>query len=334
MMDSEKRTRNEYGGFLPLELNCGEEFFAKYESFLLRFNSVKAALSYLLERLACKRMYIPYYYCPTTIRAIKSTGVEVCFYHVDDNLLPRDVLDEENSCVLLVDYFGVRSEQIDAIAKTYKLAEVIIDRAHAFYAVPIINQRIHNVYSARKFFGVSDGAYLISTDIVPFVQIPTEAYPYAGYLFLTYEEGTNAAYTMKKEADKMIADNYGCMSKLAIGLLQNVDYKRVARRRRDNYRALHAAFREINQLELPDECIPYQYPLLICGYGNVIKQKLIGDRIFVSTLWSGEDLLNHGNMFELDMSRHCVFLPIDQRYDEQDMEYIVERVKVFMNENS
>lgn len=333
-MKSMKRTRKEYGGFLPLELNQGQELFAKYEDTLLRFNSVKASLAYLLDRIACKKIYIPYYYCPSTTSAIKRTGLEICFYHVDNKLMPIDVPDEQDSCVLLVDYFGVRDEQTDVIAGSYKRAEVIIDRAHSFYADPIIEKHIHNLYSAKKFFGVPDGSYLVSTNTINSLQIPTEAYAYAGYLALTYEEGTNAAYNMKKEADKMIADNYDCMSILAIGLLQNVDYDRVASRRRENYRTIHDIFRNINQLELPEDCVPYQYPLLIRVQGNLIKQKLIEDRIFVSTLWSGEDLMNNGNEFELDMSKHCIFLPIDQRYDESDMKYIAGKVKEFMNENS
>lgn len=333
-MESLRRKRHEYGGFLPLELNQGQELFTRYENTLLRFNSVKASLSYLLDRMICKRIYIPYYYCPSTADVIKKAKMEVYFYHVDDKLMPVNVPDEQDSCILLVDYFGVRSEQIDMLARSYKRAEVIIDRAHSFYAEPIIEQHIHNVYSAKKFFGVPDGSYLISINTIPSAQTPAKAYSYAGYLIVTYEEGTNAAYNMKKEADRVIADNYNCMSKLAIGLLQNVDYEWVAERRKNNYRMLHDAFKDINQLELPDECIPYQYPLLIREYGSSVKQKLIEDRIFVSTLWLSEDLLNNGNAFELDMSRHCVFLPMDQRYDEQDMGYIAEKVKGLMNENS
>ncbi len=333
-MDDESWTRNEYGGFLPLELNSGKEFFEEYNQMLLRFNSVKASLAYLLDRISCKKIYVPYYYCPSTSDAIQRTGVDICYYHIDEGLIPIDITDEKESCVLLVDYFGVRSEQIDAFAKSFKYAEVVIDRAHSFYTEPIMGQHIHNVYSAKKFFGVPDGSYLISMNTVDLRQIPTEAYTYAGYLIRAYEEGTDAAYIMKKEADKILADNYNCMSKLAVGLLKNVDYEWVAERRGKNYRIFHDIFRNINGLELPDECIAYQYPLLIREKGLQIKRKLIEDKIFVSTLWSGENLLNNGNGFELDMSKHCIFLPIDQRYNESDIRYIARKVKVFMDEDS
>lgn len=328
------RIRNEYGGFLPLELNQGRELLAKYEKMMLRFNSVKASLTYLIERIECRRIYVPYYYCPSTAEAIKKIEIEVVFYHVDEKLMPVDILDEAGFCVLLVDYFGVRTEQISMLARSFQYAEVIIDRAHAFYATPIFDRHIHNVYSARKFFGVPDGSYLVSMNIVPSMQISTNAYEYAGYLVLAYEEGTNAAYLMKKDADQVIANNHGCMSKLAIGLMQNVDYGYVAKRRKKNYRILHNAFKDINGLELPEECIAYQYPLLIQKKGNSVKKRLIADKIFVSTLWAGEELMKEGNVFELDMSKHCIFLPIDQRYDDMDMTYIVGKVRKLIDEDS
>ena len=44
--------------------------------------------------------------------------------------------------------------------------------------------------------------------------------------------------------------------------------------------------------------------------------------MFVSTLWEGECLKRNGNEYEISMMNDCVFLPIDQRYSEEDMGYI------------
>ena len=44
------------------------------------------------------------------------------------------------------------------------------------------------------------------------------------------------------------------------------------------------------------------------------------------TLWRGEDLMRDGNAFELSMSDDAVFLPVDQRYDDDDMNYIADTV--------
>lgn len=322
-MGERKSTKTEYGGFLPLELNPGKEYFADYEQWLCRFNSVKAVLYFLIRRLELAKIYIPYYYCPSTTDAIKNTGTAVCFYHIDSELMPVNLPDENGSMVLLVDYFGVCTDRIVQLAYSFKNAEVILDRAHSFFSEPIIGERIHNVYSAKKFFGIPDGAYLISKEIHPNSESPANAHEYSNYLVMTYEKGTNAAYQMKREVDKRLADHYDSMSKLSIGLLQNVDYDRVKKSRIENYRILYEAFEDTNELTLPESCPSYQFPLLISEKGREIKKNLIEKNIFVPTLWSGKGLQEHGNSFELGMMDNSVFLPIDQRYDADDMKYLI-----------
>ncbi len=325
-MSELKRGKAEYGGFLPLELNPGTEYFAGYENRLCRFNTVKAALDFLIKRLEAEKIYIPYYYCPSTGEAIRKTGINILFYHIDENLTPVDIPDNKGSIVLLVDYFGVCGQRVEKIARSFRKAEVILDRAHAFYEKPLMEAHIYNVYSAKKFFGVPDGAYLIGKNVLPNQEIPVEAYSYTEYLITAYEEGTDAAYAKKKEVDQMLAANYNCMSKLSLGLLKNVDYNRVREQREDNYKTLFEAFKKVNELVLPEKCAAYQFPLLLSDAGNRIKKVLIADKIFVSTLWSGEDLKEKGNTFEINMMNNAVFLPIDQRYDYEDMKYIVKKI--------
>lgn len=321
-MEEIKRTKNEYGGFLPLELNPGNEYFTDYEHCLSRYNTVKAALDELVGRLGCDRIFIPYYYCPSTKEAIKKTGIDVRFYHINDKLLPMDLPDESNSIVLLVDYFGICGDKVKEIAKTLENAEVIFDFAHDFFEKPVIEEHRHNIYSAKKFFGVPDGAYLISKTMLPNIVSPSFASGYSEYLIKSYEEGTNAAYLMKKEVDKKLADNYGAMSMLAMGLLMNVDYDRIMDQRIKNYIALREAVNAFNEMDLPESCAAYQFPLLIKEKGRALKKILIENKVFVSTLWTGEELKNNGNDYEIGMMKDCVFLPMDQRYSEEDMRYI------------
>lgn len=82
-------------------------------------------------------------------------------------------------------------------------------------------------------------------------------------------------------------------------------------------------------MQIPKTCAAYHYPLLPGESGLQVKQKLIQDRIYVPTLWEGEDLLKEGNTFERDMSRNAVFLPMDQRYGEDDIAYIIAKVKEY-----
>lgn len=319
------RTRESYGGFLPLELNPGVELFAKYEPDLMRFNSVKAAIFHVVKSLKYSKMYLPYYYCPSTIEAIREMGVTVEFYHIDSTLLPINVPDEKGTFVMIVDYFGVMDEKTDKLALSFSNADVILDKAHAFFSEPVKGDRIHCIYSAKKFLGIPDGAYLVSK-LANVPQSMSFSDSYSQYLLVTYEKGTNAAYSMKKDSDSLIAANYDSMSSLALGLLKNVDYNRVEGQRKANYSCLHKYFKTVNELSLSGEYAAYVYPLLISGKGAYFKQKLVENKIFVSTLWTGKDLLAKGKENELNLAENCIFLPMDQRYNADDMDYIAEVV--------
>lgn len=316
-----------YGGFLPLELNKGKELFANYDGNLLRYNSGKAAITDVIKHVNSTRIHVPRYYCPSTTSAIINTGVEVEYYHLTNDLLPESISDKEGEMVLLVDFFGVKSDAIDELSKTFHKAKVLIDKCHAFFSKPQMRTGIFNIYSAKKFIGVPDGAYLISSD-ANWEECPrTCASSYSGFLLTAYEEGTNAAYAAKKEADKAIAANYGGMSYLAEGILRSTDYGFIKEQRKKNYSLLQGALSKINELKLPDSCSPYHYPLLIKGKGSMLKKSLIANQIYVPTLWGDIDLPQERNEFEKEMSEDCVFLPLDQRYNEKDMKYIIAKVE-------
>lgn len=330
-MIKHERKKIEYGGFLPLELNPGVEYFARFEDYLFRFNTVKSSLHKIINALGCSRIYIPYYYCPSTTDFLQNENVCVCFYHINEELLPVNVPDEQDSIVLLVDYFGVCGERVKEYSSRFKNAEVVIDFAHDFFEKPILNNHRHNIYSAKKFFGVPDGSYLVSMDIEPDSEALSYASSYSEYLIKTYEEGTNSAYTMKAGVDDYLASNFTRMSCLTVGLLQNVDYSRVKKQREANYKLMKEAFVGIDELLIPDCNAAYQFPLLVRKKGRRIKKELIESKIYVSTLWSGDNLKEHGNEFELRMTNDCVFLPMDQRYDSDDIQYIIETVFEFLN---
>lgn len=328
-----EKKKDTYGGFLPLELNPGTEWFSEYKEQLRRFNTVKAALDHVINRIQVKQIYIPFYYCPSTIQAVINTGIEVDFYHIDEKLLPVYLPDVEECAVLLVDYFGIMSEKIKELALSFSKSMVIIDSAHSFFSEPVWKNTVYNIYSAKKYFGVPDGAYLLGNDIQSTDEQFEYAADYSYYLFSAYEQGTNSAYAEKKAVDQKLAEHYAPMSILALGLLKNVDYQRVRKIRKDNFEVLYHAFANVNQIKLEGTYPAYVFPLLLEN-GIEMKKRLIKEKIFVPTLWNGEVLMSSGNFFEIKMAENAIFLPVDQRYDGQDMCYISYMVKEILNENS
>lgn len=334
MSENEKKNK-EYGGFLPIELNPGNEYFDDYKEVLLRFNSVKASFSYIImNNQDIEKIYLPYYYCPSTAKAIEQLGVEVYYYHISKEFEPMEIEDSPNTAVILVDYFGVMGKKIKEFGKKYTKSILIFDFAHSFFTEPIIQDKIYNVYSAKKFFGVPDGSYVIGKHIEAEMQEYSFSDLYANYLITTYEKGTNEAYENKKKSDIMISNNYAPMSRFALGLLKNVDYNRVRDVRITNYEYLNQIFKNINEIELPEKNPAYQFPLLISKKGEKIKKVLIDNKVYVSTLWSGDNLEKNASDFERNMCKNAIFLPIDQRYSVNDMEYIANVVRRVLNEDT
>lgn len=205
-----RRTREEYGGFLPLELNEGKEYYDYLSGMISRFNCAKAAISFVLDRLNCELIYLPYYLCPNVCHEIECHEIEVKYYYIDDMLLPVDIRDEKETCVYLVNYFGIMDQRFTERVKKFEQATVIVDNCHSFFNAPVLRKGVYNIYSCRKFFGVPDGAYLIAQEMLNGFEEEKEivSSEYATYLLKSLERGTNCCYQEKKETDKWLAENY------------------------------------------------------------------------------------------------------------------------------
>ena len=88
-------------------------------------------------------------------------------------------VDDKDAYVYVVNYYGIlKDEVLVQLSKKYR---IIIDNAQAFFRKPILG--IDTIYTCRKFFGVSDGAYL-STDTYMDKELSTDqSYDRMEYLF-------------------------------------------------------------------------------------------------------------------------------------------------------
>ena len=163
---------------------------------------------------------------------------------------------------------------------------------------------------------------------------PGKVHEHFSYLVTSAEEGTNASYGERKESDLFFRRNYKGMSSISRGLLSGVDYEKNSEIRRRNFAALHKILKADNLLcgDLPDECLPaYVYPFLPKYGGAALKKALVAEKIYVPTMWEGCAGAEFDGTTEQELSRNGVFLPVDQRYTEEDMLYIAGRVKVNMD---
>ena len=323
--------QKEYGGYLPFELT-GEkdDRFSGYgQNNILRTNSAKAALWYVLEKRGIQKLYIPYYMCESVNRMLSETKIQVEQVFLDGELMPVLPVPEPGAAVMLVNYFGILDTQIQQRLDRYE--RVIVDNSHAFFSEPVLRPGVDYIYSCRKFFGVPDGGCAIGADIARELRPDTVADRFS-YLVTSAEQGMNAAYEDKRRCDHSFRGRYRGMSGITRGMLGVIDYENVREIRRRNFGMLKKLLEPANTFPVRAESCPaYLYPFLAAHGGEELKRRLVSERIYVPTLWPALKDDKYKNTLENRLSGECVFLPVDQRYTEEDMRFLSERVKALIS---
>lgn len=321
----EQKKLTEYGGYLPLELpfSRSEYYPSDSDYAVYDFNCGRTAILYALDVLAPKRVFIPHYYCPSVKKALSEAGFNIVFYSVDFNLRPvlHDQMIDEDDAVVLVNYFGITDVSPETIGDYSK---VVIDNCLAFYEAPLLRDGVINIYSCRKFFGVSDGAYAIG------LSLPEPDYPLdkscerAIHLLSSIDLGTNGGYRASLANERALGEDRKRMSLLTHRILSSIDYQLVQERRKNNYRILHDELSIIQLFDAPESPnTAYCYPLLL---DRQLRKALVERHIYVARFW--EDWLGteRANTPQWVFSNYLMCLPIDQRYSEEDMKQLAKIV--------
>jgi len=316
----------EIGSFIELQFDKGKEYYSgdKYEKMdIVRLNSGRAAIYHALRCLACSHVYLPYYQCDTVREFLLKKGIKITYYYIDNKFNPIIKQIEDNSAVLIVNYYGIMSDgRLRKMAAGYK--NCIIDNSQAFFAKPIEN--CMNVYSARKFIGVPDGAYVIGTGAKKFYGEYGQDYSSDTALFLLKRieygcEGETYANRMANEK-RIDAADILTMSKLTHTILDGTNYYQIMKKRHENFLYADELFSDINlinpQLYYDDTCVPMVYPLVV--EDDDLLNRLLKAKHFQGHWWSY--LLNEmpKGSFEYWLSRYVIPITIDQRYGNKEIE--------------
>ena len=315
--------KKEIGGYFELEDFGGKEYYPN----LYKVNLGRTALRWLLEGRGYTKIYLPVFLCESVTEACEQHGIRISRYQLDAELnvlLPRKKLGE-SECLYLVNYYGqLTDEKILAYQKIF--GNIIVDHTHAFFQKPL--KGVDTLYSCRKFWGVSDGAYL-STD----AELEPEKKPLdhsmgrMEHILGRYEYDAGTFY--QKMLDN--AANYHemeirRMSRLTGNLLRTMDYSGIKARREQNYRLLSQLLPSRNAFtgEVPEG--PFAYPYYHKN-GLELRHWLAGRKIFVPTNW--RNILEEfgRDTMEYDWAANVLPLPCDQRYGAEEMQYIADSIR-------
>ena len=232
------------GGFFDLELNDNETL---YHDNALALNSGRACLLLILNNIKPRKIYIPYYTCDIIIKTLRFAKVSYKYYVINTKLEPDRVDLKEEEYILYINYFGIKSDIISYLIKRYE-QNIIIDNSQGFYEKAYDN--IWSFNSARKFFGVPDGAFLYSPIDIDLNQIIIPNVVFYKHLINRLIGKQDKAYKQFRFSENKIDFKIKNISDLSLKILKNVDYHKVKEKRIKNFNYLNKKLNGFNRLKL------------------------------------------------------------------------------------
>ena len=317
------------GGFFELEIRRG----APYHRNAVALSSGRACLAEILRVVGPSRAWVPFYVCDTALAPFERAGIPTAFYDVDERLDPSlpPGAPTERECLLYVNYFGLKGETAAALAAAHP-RRVIVDDTQAFYACGYTDAWSFN--SARKFFGVPDGAYAYGPGLTAAdrPRVPDVHYDHLVNRLLGHQR---TAFDQFQRSEAAVSSEPWRMSALAERLLAGIDYDDVCTRRQRNYAVLHRMLGDRNRLRpiaagafdrTNGADAPFCYPLFV--EGEVPWSTIWSRHLFVPRLWPDLAARTDGGFaWERRLADHVLPLPVDQRYGPDDMNMLADALR-------
>lgn len=234
---------------------------------LVKLNLARNCLRYLIKVYGINEIFIPFYTCSTVWNAIRCENCTVKFYHIDSNFMPVDDF-PQNAYILYTNYFGLCFGNCKNLAKKYN--NLIVDNSHAFFSD---TTGLASFNSLRKFFNVTNGAYLFTGKLLPDTLVQDTLSLPAALFSQNYEQFVRNELCLDTETDIKLMSNE-VEAKMAA-----IDFQTEKDRRLELFEKYNKIFYRDNLIKLqPDKTdVPYCYPFCPAperaGYYPEIFQK-------------------------------------------------------------
>ncbi len=309
------------GGYFEIELQGGEH----YHKNALRLNTARNCLEYILRVRKYKKIYIPYYTCEVILEPIQKCNIDYEFYSIDEQLNPKNIISlSSDEAFLYTNYYGLKQLTVKKLAEIYG-NKLIVDNSQSFFDMSIGG--IDTFYSARKFFGVADGAYLYIDQELDEELEQDVSYDRMSHLLKRADVNAEFGYADFQRNDNSLSHQpIKKMSKLTEKILCSIDYEAVRRKRIEIYRKLDNVLKEDNllKIEITEEDVPMIYPFLIDN-GRELKQKLIAQKIYIPTYWNNVVEWTDSE-WELFLVQNLLALPITSTLYLTEIDYLLSKI--------
>ena len=291
---------------------------------------------------------LPSFTCNTVFEPFLNAGYDVYYYPIDKDLtttanaILKAVEENDASVVLFHRYFGFDTldAQISNLCENLKQQGkyTIEDCTQCLYSDINRTKADFTVGSIRKWTGTPDGGFIVSRycclENKP--QRPDKVLEdakvrasYAKYRFLVENQGDKATMLSMYRYAEVILDNQRelfTISEMSSKVQANLDVEGLKKKRRLNYNLLQdnlrAPVQPLFSLNEGKET-PLYFPIIVEDR-DALQRHLVQNAVYAPIVWPKDDkqpLVCEGAE---NAYNHLLCIPIDQRYDADDMYRIVD----------
>lgn len=309
------------GGYFGLEKTLSTED-EKYDH-LCRLVNGRSALYCYLKKKKPHNALLPFYCCDSLLEPFVKLKIKIKYYNIDEFFMPENI--NSDSFMLIINYFGILEKNILDYISINQKKDIIIDNTQGFYSN---FENVAYFNSARKFFGVPEGSYLHSPDCEIPKMLKRSNNPSWQFLHERNKGNIQKGFLLYKKSEAKQPCAPINMSERTRSVLAKIDHRQVIFRRFRNFRLLHEHLGGYNQLKikLESKCAPMCYPFL--PPRPIMFSKLYEKNIFFPQFWP-EVITRKTTSFNLEkkLALNMMPLPVDQRYDEYEMNKIIKEIK-------
>lgn len=345
----------EFDKTMKFQDNKSADWLPNLGDFAFTFSG-RAAIELVLENISHTRkvrsVYMPSYCCDSMVDPFIKKGVDVQYYDVSYSKasgLKYDIeLDNECDIFFAMSYFGLEDFNMDAAVEAFvKEGKVIIeDITHRLLSEqPNSHRADYCIASLRKWFAIPTGGY-VTKRREPLLKKPylNSDHLVTGKIDAMYEKkrylhGLNNNKESFLDKFKNFDEKIGYIDcsyhidSLSLDLIKQLDLENIKKRRRENAKVLYEGLVELGMIEtlIPapnlNDKTPLFVPVMLTNEKrNALRKELIENKIYCPVHWPRKN--NTDNIWKNELSIIC-----DQRYNEKDMENIIEVIEKWYNRN-
>lgn len=306
-------------------------------------SAIEYAIEDILHQKKVKNVYMPSYCCTSMIQPFLSKGIDVQYYNVvyDFNKGIVYEIDTSIECDIffIMSYFGLEEPKFDFIINEFLSRGTIIieDITHRLLCNTNYSPNVdYSVASIRKWIPIPSGGYIVKHNGLLYnkptinsdhlVLSKIEAMK-EKYLFLQGEKICKNSYIEKfKKFEENLNEvnlDYNIDS-FSFNIIRHVDIEKIKIRRRKNGKILYDGIQGLDYIKplIPnpdfENCCPLFIPVMVKENKRDSLQKfLINHNVYCPVHWPNNIGLNN-KIQENELSLVC-----DQRYSENDMNYVL-----------